>query len=294
MEAIRIPPADVGGVLISGADRALEPVLEPVLDASSVTLPVRTLPTISLMGLDVAAVSEQAAIEYVIRELQGGRGGWICTANLDILRQWTRSPALRELLADVDLVVADGMPLVWASTLQRTPLPERVAGSTLTVTLTAAAARVGASVFLLGGNPGTAEQAGKRLAFMNPGLRLAGTLCPPFGFESSPGLVAEMEQVLTDAAPDIVYVGLGFPKQEQVIARLRASLPNTWFIGCGVSFSFIAGEFGRAPVLVQKAGLEWLARLVQEPKRLWRRYLVAGLPFLVRLLASSVASRAAR
>jgi N-acetylglucosaminyldiphosphoundecaprenol N-acetyl-beta-D-mannosaminyltransferase len=264
---------------------------ESVDDLVAQTLTATRLPTVSLMGLEVAAVSERDAINHVVSELEQGRGGWLCTVNLDILRQWKRSPAVRELVSHADMFVADGMPLVWASRLQGTPLPERVAGSTLTCTLTAAAAQLGASVFLIGGNPGVAERAGTRLTIMNPGLRLAGTLCPPFGFESQPDWLSEMEQVLVDAAPRIVYVGLGFPKQERVIARLRELLPDTWFVGCGISLSFIAGELERAPDLLQRLGLEWLYRLVQEPRRLWRRYLVAGLPFLVQLLASSIASR---
>ena len=248
-------------------------------------------PTVPLMGLDVAMVSAQDTISHIIGELSQGRGGSICTANLDILRQWRRSADVREMLSHADLVVADGMPLVWASVLQGTPLPERVAGSTLTLTLTAAAAEAGASIFLLGGNPGTAEAAGRILAELNPRLRLAGTMCPPFGFEQQPGWLDRIDRTVSEAAPDIVYVGLGFPKQEHLIGALRSRLPNTWFIGCGVSFSFVAGEIHRAPEMVQRLGLEWLHRMLQEPQRLCRRYLVEGMPFLLRLLSSSVVAR---
>src|SRR5437763_7865923 len=140
-------------------------------------------PTVPLMGLDVAAVSERDTINYVLYSLGRRRGGWIETVNLDILRQWHKSADVRELFGAADLVVADGMPLVWAGELQGSPLPERVAGSSLILSLTDAAANAGASVFLLGGNPGTAEAAGAKLAALSPQLRLAGTLCPPFGFD---------------------------------------------------------------------------------------------------------------
>lgn len=248
-------------------------------------------PTIPLMGLDFAVVSEAQTVSHVIGQLDRGRGGWICTANLDILRQWRRSADVRELIGEVDMVVADGMPIVWASSVQGTPLPERVAGSTLVFSLTAAAANAGAAVFLIGGNPGTAATAGARLCEANPELRLAGTLCPPLGFEQQPECMDEMERALLAARPDIVYVGLGFPKQERLIRRLRALLPDAWFIGCGVSFSFVAGEFERAPVAFQRLGLEWVVRLVQEPGRLWRRYLLSGLPFMVELMSSSIVER---
>jgi N-acetylglucosaminyldiphosphoundecaprenol N-acetyl-beta-D-mannosaminyltransferase len=238
------------------------------------------------MGLGFAAVSERDTIEHVLDGVAGGRGGWVCPANLDVLRQWRASAELRELVARADLVVADGMPLIWAGGLQGSPLPERVAGSTLVGSLCEEAARAGASVFLLGGNPGTAEAAADELASRAPGLRVAGTLCPPFGFERDPAAMAAIEDALRVAAPDVVFVGLGFPKQERLIVELRERLADAWFVSCGISFSFVAGEIHRAPRIVQRLGLEWLHRMVQEPKRLCRRYLLQGLPFLCRLMLS--------
>lgn len=259
---------------------------------SSTLLPSDTAPsTIPLMGLDVAAVSERETINYVLDGVVRHQGGWVCPANLDVLRQWRRSAEVRELVAAADLVVADGMPLVWAGELQGSPLPERVAGSSLILSLTAAAADAGASVFLLGGNPGTAEAAMSELTKLSPELRFAGTFCPRFGFERDPGSVDGIEGLLREAAPDIVYVGLGFPKQERLIFELRRRLPTTWFVSCGVSFSFVAGEIPRAPATMQRLGLEWLYRMAQEPKRLYRRYLIDGIPFLARLLSSAVAFR---
>jgi len=244
------------------------------------------------MGLPFAAISERDTIDHVLRGLDAGRGGWICPANLDVLRQWHESTEVRDLVAHADLVVADGMPLIWAGGLQGSPLPERVAGSTLVVTLSAAAARAGASVFLLGGNPGTADAAVARLREDSPGLRVAGTLCPPFGFERDPAWLDRIERELRETAPDIVYVGLGFPKQERLIVELRRRLPDASFLSCGISFSFVAGEVHRAPVLVQRLGLEWLHRMAQEPKRLVRRYLLQGVPFLAQLMVSVLAVRA--
>jgi N-acetylglucosaminyldiphosphoundecaprenol N-acetyl-beta-D-mannosaminyltransferase len=243
------------------------------------------------MGLRLAALSERETIECVLGALAEGRGGWICTANLDILRQWRNSAEVRALVSKADLVVADGMPLIWAGGLQGSPFPQRVAGSALVSTLAAAAGQAGASIFLLGGNPGTADAAGLVLAERNPGLRVAGTMCPPFGFERDPAWQDRLERSLRDAAPDIVYVGLGFPKQERLIVSVRNTFPQTWFISCGVSFSFLAGEFPRAPGVVQRLGLEWLHRMAHEPKRLYRRYLVQGMPFFFRLLWSALAVR---
>jgi N-acetylglucosaminyldiphosphoundecaprenol N-acetyl-beta-D-mannosaminyltransferase len=259
---------------------------------SSVDAPRAQPPrTVTLMGLDLAAVTERDTIDHVLQGLVERRGGWICPANLDVLRQWRGSADVRELVAVADLVVADGMPLVWAGELQGSPLPGRVAGSSLIVSLTAAAADAGASVFLLGGNPGTADAAVAELTKTIPQLRLAGTMCPPFGFDRDPRWLDEIERSLLETAPDIVYVGLGFPKQERLIVELRRRLPSTWFVSCGVSFSFVAGEIARAPLMMQRLGLEWLHRMAQEPKRLYRRYLLQGVPFLVQLMSSAVAFR---
>lgn len=244
--------------------------------------------SVTLLGLELAALTETETIQYVLDERGQGRGGWICTANTDILRQWRHSAEVRELVAGADLVVADGMPLVWASHLEGTPLPERVTGSGLALTLSAAAAAAGESVFLLGGNPGVAEQAADRLIELNPELQVAGTLCPPVGFERDPEWHERIAQTLRDAEPGIVYVALGFPKQERLIADLRAELPGAWFIGCGAALSFVAGDLERAPKLIQRFGLEWLHRLVQEPRRLSRRYLLEGFPFTARLFSSAL------
>lgn len=249
---------------------------------------------VRLMGLEFAALSERDTINHVLEGLAAGRGGQICTANLDVLRQWRASAEVRRLVSCADLVVADGMPLIWAGGLHGSPLPERVAGSTLIVTLTAAAAEVGASIFLLGGNPGTAEAAGRKLCELAPGLRVGGALCPPVDFENQPEWLEQIEQALRRSTPDIVYVALGFPKQERLIVELRRMMPEAWFVGVGISFSFLAGEVHRAPLLVQRLGLEWLHRMLQEPGRLYRRYLLQGIPFLFELLLWALAARSAQ
>jgi N-acetylglucosaminyldiphosphoundecaprenol N-acetyl-beta-D-mannosaminyltransferase len=246
-----------------------------------------------MMGLPIDRVSESETVQRAMVGVRHGEGGWICPTNLEVLRQVVVSPELRALVEDADLVVADGMPLLWASRVQGAALPERVAGSSLIRTLSDAAARNGASVFLLGGAPGVAERAAERLGADIAGLAVSGTHCPPVGFEREPALMAGIESALRAARPDIVYVALGFPKQELLIRRLRAEFPSVWFVSVGASFSFVAGELARAQWWMQRVGLEWVHRLAQEPRRLARRYLVDGIPFLVRMLASAARRRAA-
>jgi N-acetylglucosaminyldiphosphoundecaprenol N-acetyl-beta-D-mannosaminyltransferase len=249
---------------------------------------------VDLSGVRFAAITEAQTADWIIERWRGGEGGWVSTPNTHQLNMISRRPDLRTLIDDASLVVADGMPLVWASALQRTPLPQRVAGSSLVWTVARRAAVAGATLFLLGGDPGVADRAARRLRAEIPGLRIAGTHCPPHGFERDARQRAEIVERLDEAAPAIVYVGLGYPKQEQLIVELRGRFPGTWFLGIGISLSFISGDQQRAPVWIQKLGLEWAHRLSREPARLFRRYVVEGIPFTLRLLAVSARRRISR
>ncbi len=249
------------------------------------------LPEVSLLGLRLHAITEQECTACVMRALVRGQGGWVVTPNLDHLRQWMRSQRYAATIMRADLRVADGMPLKWASRLQGTPLPERVSGSNLIYSLSRAAAEHGMRIYLLGGAPRTAERAAAALQRLYPGLKVAGTAAPPPGFEQIPGAVEHIAEELELADPDIVFVALGAPRQEYLIRVLRRHLPTAWWIGVGISFSFVCGAVRRAPRWMQRCGLEWLHRLFQEPGRLWKRYLIQGLPFSGRLILRAVATR---
>jgi N-acetylglucosaminyldiphosphoundecaprenol N-acetyl-beta-D-mannosaminyltransferase len=246
---------------------------------------------ISLMGFRIDCVTERQVIRYVISSIREGRGGWIVTPNVDHLRIINQRPDLHAVLSDATLRVADGMPLIWASRLQGTPLPERVTGAGLTVSLAAAAAKAGASIFLMGGNPGEGEAAAAVLKRLSPDLKVAGIVCPPFGFENDPLQMAEIGNALHSAKPDIVYSCFGFPKDPLVITALRRHLPSAWFLGLGGSLAIVSGKTRRAPRWIQKVGMEWLWRLGLEPRRLFGRYIVNDLPFAVRLLAAGLVKR---
>lgn len=249
------------------------------------------LPTVILRGLRFAAVTEPECVEYVMRKLRLGEGGWMMTPNLDILRQICSKTELRELAEQTDVRVADGMPLVWASRIKGTPLPERVTGSNLVFSLSQAAAENGFSVYLLGGDESTAELAGAELQRRYPGLRIAGSYYPPMGFEKDRRELDRIVESVVQAKPDLVFVALGFPKQTHLIHRIRAACPAAWWMGVGISFSFVAGHVKRAPKWMQRTGLEWLHRMVQEPRRLVKRYLLHGIPFAIRLLSGAVVER---
>ncbi|HZL36844.1 MAG TPA: WecB/TagA/CpsF family glycosyltransferase [Tepidisphaeraceae bacterium] len=252
-------------------------------------LPDKVLPKVDILGVMVHAITEADCIDHILTQMERGRGGVVVTPNLDHLRRYLSDVNFGALVAEADLVVADGMPLVWASRLQGTPLPERVAGSNLISSLSSAAANRKRSIFLLGGSPHTAEGAARVLGERCPSLKIAGWHFPAVGFENDPPQMAAIIAMLSTAKPDIIYVALGSPKQERLIAKLRQILPNAWWLGVGNSFSFLCGDVKRAPQWMQVTGLEWVHRLSQEPRRLFKRYVMVGVPFATTLLARSAA-----
>ncbi len=248
---------------------------------------VRLASRVDIAGVLIDAETERSTVERVLRALDERRGGLMVTVNLDHIRRCRRDPRYRTLVAQSGLVVADGMPVVWASRVQGTPLPERVAGSNLVWSLCEACASRGRSVYLLGGDPGAAEGAKAALEQKYPGLRVVGTMAPARGFENDSAQMARIESDLRASGADIVFVALGSPKQEFLGERLRSALPAAWFVGCGITLGFVAGQVRRAPKGMQRAGLEWVHRLVQEPGRLGKRYLVDGIPFAMVLLSGA-------
>lgn len=241
------------------------------------------LPTISVDGLPFVATTVAPLSRHIVAEASADRGGWVVTPNIDILRRWRVDPAFRTLVAGATIFTADGRPIVWASQLQGTPLPARLTGSDLFVELMRDAAAAGLRIALIGGNEGAAEAAAARLVPQAVAADAVRCLCPPFGFEQLPQEMARLNALLTDWQPHIVFIGLGSPKQEKLIQHLRPLAPQAWFLGVGVSFSFVAGDVKRAPGWMQRSGMEWLHRLTQEPGRLARRYLVDGIPFALGL-----------
>lgn len=246
--------------------------------------------TVDVDGVRFDAVTEAGVVAHVGRCLDDGHGGYVVTPNVDILRQ-LRRPHLRRVLDRADLVVADGMPVVWASRVAARPLPERVTGSALTWSLAKEMGARGGTVMLLGGEPGVAQAAGQRLSAEVPGLGEVPFHFPPHGFEHDDRARAAIHDAIAAVEPEVVLVGLGFPRQELLILDLLESFPRTWFVGCGGSFAMVAGIVDRAPLWAQRVGLEWVHRLASEPRRLAKRYLVHDLPFAAQMFVRAARSR---
>lgn len=242
-----------------------------------------TLPRVSLYGATLQAITERECVRFVLEKVGAGCGGWLMTMNLDHLRRFVQESSFAESTAGADLIIPDGMPLIWASHVQKTPLPERVTGSNLIWSLSEGAAARGYSIFLLGGSSTTARRSAQILQATYPRLRVAGIYMPPFGFEHDAGEIEGVCEAVRRAQPDIVYVALGSPKEDNLIEQLREYAPRAWLIGVGITFSLVSGDVPRAPVWIQQAGLEWLHRLWHEPRRLARRYLIDDLPFAAQL-----------
>jgi N-acetylglucosaminyldiphosphoundecaprenol N-acetyl-beta-D-mannosaminyltransferase len=207
------------------------------------------------------------------------RAAHVVTMNAQFVEIAHQEPRFADVLRRADLSVADGESLVWASRWLGQFVPERVAGADLMVRLCETAAADGNTVYFLGGSPGAASCAASRLRKDFPSLTVVGVDCPPNGFLGNPEECNRVAGRIERARPDLLFVGLGAPKQEYWIER-HAHLPAKVMMGIGGSFEFIAGFRKRAPLLVQKAGCEWLWRLCMEPRRLWKRYLVGNTIFL--------------
>jgi N-acetylglucosaminyldiphosphoundecaprenol N-acetyl-beta-D-mannosaminyltransferase len=209
------------------------------------------------------------------------------TINLDFLSIAQRDAQFRQTINRADLAVADGMPLVWAARLKAQPLAERITGVDLVNESCRLAAQMGQGVFLLGAAPGTAAAAAHRLEARYPGLRVVGVHSPPFR-PLTPAEDEAMVRMIRDAAPGLLFVAFGAPRQDLWIRAHLDALNVRVAMGVGCVLDLLAGTARRAPGWMQQAGLEWSYRLIQEPRRLWRRYILDDVPMLGRLVTASV------
>lgn len=228
---------------------------------------------VCLGGVKFDNVTMDEAVRHVDHFVRTGGSHIVVTPNVDHVLRFEQDPEYARIVQRAALVLIDSQPLVMLSRFIRRPLKERVAGSDLFPRLCEHCANQGYKVFLLGGKAGTAEQSATLLRKRYPNLKVVGTYYPPMDFEKSPEENRKAVEAVSLAKPDVVFVGLGSPKQEYWIARHMEEYGAPVSIGVGITFSFMCGDVKRAPLWMQKAGLEWLHRLACEPRRLWRRYL---------------------
>ena len=217
------------------------------------------------------------ALDEIDRLITLNKNAYVVTPNVDHIVQLEQGGLLCDIYAHADLILTDGKPLIWISKLYRTPIKEKISGSDLFPLLCQRAAQKGYKMFFLGAAEGVAAKAAENLMAKNPGLQVVGAYSPPLGFEDDSQQMAHIEQMIKDAAPHILIVGLGCPKQERFIFNNKDRLGVPISLGLGASLDFEAGNIKRAPKWMSDHGLEWLYRAMSEPKRLAKRYLVDAL-----------------
>lgn len=230
-----------------------------------------TNPPIAILGVPFDNVTTGEALQAIEHMVASRQPHYIVTANVDFLVQAQSDIELRRILIDADLVLCDGTPLLWAAKLLGNPLPERVAGADLVPLLIHIAARRKYRLFFLGATPDSADHAVANLKGQYPDLLIAGHYSPPFAHLLEMDH-AEITKRILAAQPDILFVSFGCPKQEKWIAMHYRQLGVPVAIGVGATIDFLAGTVKRAPLWMQRSGTEWLFRLAQEPRRLFRRY----------------------
>jgi N-acetylglucosaminyldiphosphoundecaprenol N-acetyl-beta-D-mannosaminyltransferase len=231
--------------------------------------------TTDLFGMKIARITMREAVDQLLdwcREPRGRSCRYVVTPNVDHAVMFHHREDLRDAYADAALVLADGAPIVAASRLLGKALPERVAGSDLVPKLFDSVKSLPLRVFLLGAAEGVAEIAAQRIHKDWPEVRVVGTYSPPLGFEKDAAENARVLGAISAAAPDLLVVGFGAPKQELWIHRHQREIHTKVALCAGATIDFLAGHRRRSPVWMRRTGLEWLHRVVAEPRRLATRY----------------------
>ena len=229
---------------------------------------------VPFMNTQIDNYTMEEAIDAIDRLICQNKNGYVVTPNIDHIVKLESDQLLQKVYADADIILTDGKPMIWMSRLYGTPIKEKVSGSDLFPNLCRLAAGKGYRVFLLGAAEGVAAKAALNLQNKFPGLIIAGTYSPPFGFEKDEKELQNILRIVTEAKPHILIVGLGCPKQEKFIYNYRNELNVPVSLGLGASIDFEAGILKRAPKWMADHGFEWFYRIVQDPKRMAKRYFV--------------------
>ena len=226
----------------------------------------------NILGIGVHATTLEEAVSLSGCLLQGGVPAYVCLTGVHGVMEAQRDPQLRGILNNAALCLPDGMPTVWIGRTQGHSQMARVYGPDYMFALCRAGLPLGYRHFLYGGKPGVAELLRGRLQHALPGIQIVGTYTPPFSALSE-AQVCELRERVAVSKPDILWVGLSTPKQERFMAEHRGALDVKLMAGVGAAFDIHAGLLCDSPAWLKASGLQWLDRLRQEPRRLWRRYL---------------------
>jgi N-acetylglucosaminyldiphosphoundecaprenol N-acetyl-beta-D-mannosaminyltransferase len=245
----------------------------------------------NVLGIGVSVIDQDSAREFLFDAARDGRRGYVTITNVHSVSEAHGDPEFRRIFNRALLCTPDGMPLVWMGRLQGFHSIRRVYGPDLMLNLFQHSRDGQFTHFLYGGKPGVADELAHVLGKRFPGAQIAGTYSPPYR-ALNPDELHALEKRIAETKPDFVWVGIGMPKQERFMAEHAAALTGaTIFIGVGAAFDFLTGRVRQAPKWMQSAGLEWFFRLTQEPRRLWKRYLLNNPLFIMRAAAQLLGLR---
>lgn len=235
---------------------------------------------IKFMNTEVDNLSMHEALVKIDRLIQRKKPSYVVTPNVDHIVQLEKDHELQEVYKNADLILTDGKPLIWISNYYKTPIKEKVSGSDLFPLLCEIAEKRGYKMFFLGAAEGVAAQAAINLKKRYNNLEVSGIYSPPYGFEKNEAEVNKIIEMVRKSDADILIVGLGAPKQEKFIFKYHDKLKVPISLGLGASLDFEAGNVKRAPKWMQKTGFEWLFRITQDPKRMFKRYVIDDLKII--------------
>lgn len=258
------------------------PSLDRLSEVVSIAAPA-TAERVNVLGVAIHPLDMESATATIQSSLLCRVKGYICLVGVHGVMEAQHNPELRAVFANALLVSPDGMPTVWMGRLQGFKQIQRVSGPDMMIEVMRRPEFAGYTHFLCGGDYGVAEDLSVHLSARFPAVQIVGTYTPPFR-PMLPDEEAELQELVHVTRPDIVWVGLSTPKQDLFMAQYLPLLDTTLMIGVGAAFLFHTGRIHDSPQWVKRAGLQWLHRLIQEPTRLWKRYLFANSRFIAKIL----------
>jgi N-acetylglucosaminyldiphosphoundecaprenol N-acetyl-beta-D-mannosaminyltransferase len=250
--------------------------------AASLPHPVVGHDYADVLGIRVSAVNLELALHLAEKWIDAGQPGYVCLSGVHGVMEAQKDPELREIMNRAALNLPDGMPMTWLGWRQGFSAMDRVFGPDFMIEMCRLSSRRGYRCFFYGGKPGVAVELASVLRRRIPGLDIVGTYAPPFR-PLSPEEERDLFAQIARAKPHVVWVGLSTPKQERFMAQYLDRLQVPLLIGVGAAFDYHTGRIRDCPAWIKRAGLQWLHRLIQEPRRLWKRYLLSNSGFLWRL-----------
>lgn len=233
-----------------------------------------------LLNTYVNNIDMNETIQMIEEFIKKKKKSYVVSINVDVVTKIENDSYLKKITDEADIVLVDGKPLVWIAKMHKNPVKEKISGSDLVPRLCEVSAEKGYSIFIIGGKDGIAEQARLKLEEKLPNINIVGTYAPPMGFEKNAEELNKINQMLSEAKPDLLITCFGCPKQEKFIYENYQKYDAVVSVCAGATVDFLAGNVKRAPKWMSNHGLEWLYRFSQEPKRLFKRYFIDDMKIL--------------